>query len=258
MILVTDNVRVRSELTVLGNPKCKTMKRIKSLWWPLFLGLATVFVFTQCEKDEVVPQAIFVVGQNGYSQFNQNALRTQLNTLPKEDLTADEEAGLVFMREEEKLAHDVYYKLYESWKIQVFSNIAASELTHTEAVLLLLEKYDLTDPVGNNGIGTFVDQTLQTLYNDLLVQGQLSEIDALKVGAIIEEVDILDLEDQLNNVVDNQDITLVYTNLQKGSRNHLRAFVHNLANRGVTYEPIYLSQDEYEDIILSDMENGRN
>lgn len=234
------------------------MRRIKKLWLPVFLGLATVVLFTQCEEDDVVPQPYFVVNQYGYSQFNQDALRIQINSLPKEDLTTDEEAGLIFMREEEKLAHDVYYKLYESWNNQVFSNIASSELTHTEAVLLLLEKYNLPDPVGDNGIGVFVDETLQTMYNDLMTQGNLSEIEALKVGALIEEVDIVDLEDQLNNVVDNQDITLVYTNLQKGSRNHLRAFVRNLANRGVTYEPVYLSQEVYDDIILGDMETGGN
>ncbi|PHN06129.1 hypothetical protein CRP01_13135 [Flavilitoribacter nigricans DSM 23189 = NBRC 102662] len=185
-------------------------------------------------------------------------MRTQINALPKEDLSVDEEAGLLFMREEEKLAHDLYTAMYQSWNNQVFDNIAASEQTHTEAVLLLLEKYDLTDPVGDNAVGVFVNTDLQAIYDDLLAQGNLSEIEALKVGAVVEEIDILDLADQLSNTVDNQDIELVYTNLQTGSRNHLRAFVRNLAARGITYEPAYLSQEDYDDIILSDMENGRN
>lgn len=231
---------------------------MKNFWLLAILSLATVALFTQCEKDEVVPQAIFVVNQNGYSQFNHNALRTQINALPKEDLSVDEEAGLLFMREEEKLAHDLYTAMYQSWNNQVFDNIAASEQTHTEAVLLLLEKYDLTDPVGDNAVGVFVNTDLQAIYDDLLAQGNLSEIEALKVGAVVEEIDILDLADQLSNTVDNQDIELVYTNLQTGSRNHLRAFVRNLAARGITYEPAYLSQEDYDDIILSDMENGRN
>lgn len=225
---------------------------------PLLLGAATVLLFTQCEKEDVVPQPFFMVNQNGQSQFNQQALRNQINALPKEELSDAEEAGLRFMREEEKLAHDVYYTLYARWNKQIFSNISASELTHTQAVLLLLEKYDLPDPVGDNGIGEFTDATLQSMYDDLVAQGKLSEIDALKVGALIEEVDIIDLEEELSGVVDNQDITLVYTNLQKGSRNHLRAFVRNMANQGITYEPVQLSQDDYEDIILSDMETGGN
>lgn len=231
---------------------------MKKYGLPAIMALAVMGLFAQCEKDDPLPQAIFTVNQFGYSQFNRNALRTQLNNLPKEALSAEEEAGLLFMREEEKLAFDIYSRFYNLWSNQVFNNISQSEATHTEAVLLLLEKYQLPDPVGNNGVGVFTNATLQQLYNDLLSQGQSGEIAALQAGAAVEEIDILDLEQQLLNIVDNQDIRLVYTNLQKGSRNHLRAFVRNLANRGVTYEPQYLSREMYDDIIAGDLESGGN
>ncbi len=90
----------------------------------------------------------------------------------------------------------------------------------------------------------------------MTVAGQASEIAALQVGAAIEEIDILDIQTQLDDYVDNQDITLVYESLMKGSRNHLRSFVSNLANRGVTYIPQYMSQAAYDEIIGSAMENG--
>lgn len=231
---------------------------MKKYGLPVLLALAAVAVFSSCEEDDLTPQPIFTVNQNGYSQFNQNALRNQLNSLPKEALSAEEEAGLLFMREEEKLAYDLYTRLYEQWNDQVFNNIAQSEATHTEAVKLLLDKYELPDPATGNSIGVFTNSNLQALYNNLRADGQVSEVAALEVGAAVEEIDILDLEQQLLTVVDNQDIRLVYTNLQKGSRNHLRAFVRNLTARGITYQPQYLSQEVYEDIILGDVETGSN
>lgn len=225
----------------------------------IFLLLSMVALFAQCDdENDTEPQYILNVNGNGYSHMNQNALQSQLNSLPIENLSDAEESGLLFMREEEKLAHDVYTKLYEEWANQVFSNIAESEQTHTDAIKILLDRYDLSDPAESNEVAIFTDTTLQALYNELVSLGYQSEIDALKVGAAIEEIDILDLYNQLDNNVDNQDITLVYENLAKGSRNHLRAFVKNLSYRDVVYEPQYLSPEAYDEIINSDMENGRH
>ena len=80
------------------------------------------------------------------------------------DLSQAEIDGLMFMREEEKLARDVYLALYEYWNISIFNNIANSESTHMEAVLTLLKKYDLTDPASNKR-GEFVNSDLQNLYD---------------------------------------------------------------------------------------------
>lgn len=151
----------------------------------------------------------------------------------------------------------IFYKeLYKRYPLPVFNNIANSEITHTEAVLVLLERYELNDPAANHTTGVFVNQTLQTLYNTLVTRGLQNEIEALKVGALVEEVDIADLKVQLAEKVNNQDIILVYENLMKGSRNHLRAFVKNLTIRGVTYVPEVLSQSDYDTIINGDMERG--
>ena len=86
-------------------------------------------------------------------------------------------------------------------------------------------------------------------------KGNISEIEALTVGAMIEEIDIRDLEEQLADIT-RTDIVFVYENLMRGSRNHLRSFVQNLSLRGVTYVPQYLSVDEYNSIINSGMEKG--
>ena len=205
-----------------------------------------------------IPPDVVIVDPSGSTSFSPTALQVQLALLPLGVLTAEEEAGLIFMREEEKLAHDVYVQLNTLWQQVIFSNIAQSEQTHTEAVLLLLERYAVVDPVGLNPPGVFVDPALQGLYDLLTAQGSVSLVDALVVGAEIEEIDILDLDRYLNELDANDDIRLVYENLQKGSRNHLRAFVNALARQNVTYVPQHLSTQAYEDIINSPTESGGN
>jgi len=169
-------------------------------------------------------------------------------------LSVDEEADLLFMREEEKLARDTYLTLYEKWNYSVFTNIAESEQQHMDALLKLLKKYKLTDPVGTNGIGVFTDQTLQSLYNTLIAKGEVSELEALKVGGLIEEKDMIDIKEAIER--SQQDaIDAVYESLLCGSRNHLRSFALNI--QALTSQP-YVAQlldpAEVSQILNSPME----
>jgi len=174
-----------------------------------------------------------------------------------EELTADEVAGILFMREEEKLARDVYQVLYAQWSVPIFDNIAGSEATHMDAVLTLIERYGLEDPVDGRAVGEFADPTLQALYDQLVEQGSASLVAALEVGAAIEEIDILDLQAHLDET-ERADIRGVYENLLKGSRNHLRSFSANIERRaGEAYAPQYLDEDAYQAIIGGDTERGR-
>ena len=114
----------------------------------LFFSLlltGAVFFFTNCEKDEVQADPFLEVDDQGNTQFNNN-LQTYVDDLPKEDLNAGEMASLSFIREEEKLARDIYLALFNLWGKNVFTNISNSESTHMGAVLVLLDKYDLEDP----------------------------------------------------------------------------------------------------------------
>jgi hypothetical protein len=158
------------------------------------------------------------------------------------------------MREEEKLARDVYNALYTTWNIPTFQNIAASEQTHMDQIAALLTRYNLADPAKAPGV--FTDAKLQSLYNQLVVQGKLSLADALKVGGAIEEIDILDLQSRVA-ATDNADIQQVYNNLMNGSYNHLKAFSRALSNQtGTIYVPQYLTQDAYQAILGSQPGNG--
>ena len=142
-------------------------------------------------------------------------------------LSASEVDGLVFMREEEKLAHDVYVTLYAQWGLPVFNNIANSEATHTAAIKVLLDRYGIADPAAGKGVGEFTNSDLQKLYEQLVAQGSQSLTEALKVGISIEEIDIRDLQTRLTET-SSPDIQLVYNNLLRASENHLRAFTTNL------------------------------
>ena len=171
------------------------------------------------------------------------------------DLSQEEIDGLLYMVEEEKLARDVYLTLYEQWGLPVFSNIAKSEQTHMDAVFGLIEKYNLTAPDTLDQVGVFTNPELQELYNQLVEMGSQSEVDALKVGALIEETDIKDLEDWIVQT-DNEDIKLVYSNLMAGSENHLRAFVSQLEGMGVDYTAQVLPQEQVDEILASTPSHG--
>jgi hypothetical protein len=171
-------------------------------------------------------------------------------------LSADEQAGLIFMREEEKLAHDVYVTLYAQWGLPVFQNIANSESTHMAAIKVLLDRYGIADPASGNTVGEFTNPELQKLYDGLVAQGSKSLADALKVGAAIEEIDIRDLQTRLAQT-SNVDIQLVYKNLMRGSENHLRAFTTTLQRQtGETYIPQYLDAAIYNSISTSSNQRG--
>ncbi len=187
-----------------------------------FSILLAVLLFTvaSCSKDDTPAN-----NSNNNRNINAANLQAQITSLPTEPLNSAELTSLSFMREEEKLARDVYITLYNKWGVTIFTNISNSEQTHMDAILMLLSKYSLTDPVSNNAVGVFNNVTLQNLYNQLVAQGNISVLDAYKVGATIEDLDIFDLKNALLNN-DNQDIKLVYDMLTKGSRNHIRSFYY--------------------------------
>lgn len=204
------------------------------------ITIAIASLFASCKKED---------------KSDGNDVNAKINAFPKEALSADEKSSLLLMREEEKLAHDVYLAMFSKWQVNVFTNIASSEQKHTDAVLTLLNKYNLSDPADKNAPGVFKDSTLQSLYNQLVAQGNASVLDGFKVGATIEDLDIYDLNNW-NAKIDNQDIQYVYQNLNKGSRNHLRSFYSQIVSAGGSYTARFISQTELDAIVNSAKETG--
>ncbi len=164
--------------------------------------------------------------------------------------------SLLHMREEEKLARDVYLMLSKKHDSTVFSQIASAESRHMAALERLLDRYGLPDPVVDNAIGKFTKPEFTQLYIDLVAQGSKSLADAYEVGALIEELDIADLISGMKAIEAHADIQRIYQNLMRASRNHLRAFASRLDEQGKTYTAQHLSQKEFDKIAASPWERG--
>jgi hypothetical protein len=168
-------------------------------------------------------------------------------------LSQTEIKDLNFLREEEKLARDVYLYSYDKYQLMIFDNISQSEQRHMNSVLNLLNKYGIPDSASTEK-GVFNNPDLQKLYNSLTKQADISSVEALKAGATIEDLDINDIDDFTANTT-KPDLLNVYENLNCGSKNHIRAFTRWLENNEVTYAPQYISVEEYT-IILSSSNGG--
>ena len=178
-------------------------------------------------------------------------------------LTAEETDGLLFMVEEEKMARDLYSAFYGQFGSSSFQKIASSEQVHMDELKALLNSYSINDPTIGNAAGVFTDPDLQALYDQLLAKGSVSLVEAFKVGAAVEEIDILDLQSRMAQTA-QAGILEVYTILESASENHLRAFVWQINNQsGEIYIPGYLSTDEFQRItsgannITQGLQNGQ-
>lgn len=108
----------------------------------------------------------------------------------------------------------------------------------------------------NDAVGVFQNVDLAALYATLMARGQASALDALYVGALIEEVDIVDLQKSMRETT-RPDLLNTYDNLMRASRNHLRAFVGQIQSQGVKYVAQTMPQAEVDAIINSSNERGQ-
>ena len=130
---------------------------------------------------------------------------------------------LKYMVEEEKLARDVYTVLAKTAAYPKFRNIANAEQFHMDQLSIVLENYGIWNPTLNRKPGVFFNKELAALYKTLITKGQLSALDAIQVGIIIEEKDIADLT-AMEALITQEDIQFVVNYLKAGSINHLAAF----------------------------------
>ena len=218
---------------------------------------ASTMAVTSCQKenmnsDNAQYASLLDVSGDGTTSVIEANLKSAMITTTS--LTDSELASLLKMKEEEKLARDVYTALNQKWNNTIFSHISAAESNHLNAIILLLTTYGGDASIGEPGI--FTSTEVQTLYAKLVSDGSAAIEEAYKTGALIEEMDINDLNQSLSSVT-NANVSLVFENLVKGSRNHLRAFNRQLTTLGIVYTPVYLSQGDYDLIVNSSMEQGK-
>lgn len=200
------------------------------------------------------------------------------NSVFAETLDVGEETHLVFMREEEKLARDVYMKLQEMYPGEaIFVNIGTgSEQEHTDTIRNKLAQYGIADPNPDtnnlpDSIGVFTGTDygwyFEEKYEILVNWGAQSLVDGWYVGAFIEELDMVDIIGCPKIIVetdngigagecgmdytDKVDLKTMYGHLVSGSEDHLRAYVKNIENvigEG-NYEAQVLSQEQVDAIL---------
>ncbi len=219
--------------------------------------IAAMVLFNSCEKEQLDVEktdyvSVIDVTGDGITTINMDNLKSTMVETPQPD---DNELDiLLMMKEEEKLARDVYSVLYQKWGKTIFSSIAAAEDRHMDAVIYLLKYYGSADTLPGEP-GVFTIDEIQVLYDDLVAKGSVSLEEAYMTGALIEEMDIKDLTEALEVTI-NENIIRIFENLLKGSRNHLRAFNRQITNLGLAYTPVYISQEEFDLIVNSSFEKG--
>lgn len=202
------------------------------------LAIASTLIFAGCapvaERDTASPESSASASATAPAADGStpapNSSETAETDAPaastKTSSAAETEKLLVYLIEEEKLAHDVYQAMYDIWGARVFGNILKSEDTHQTQVLTLLASRNIDDPRSATE-GVFVNKDLQALYDDLIAKGSKSAVDAYEVGVMIEELDIKDISAQLATASD-ADVILTLEKLRSASENHLRAFNNQL------------------------------
>jgi hypothetical protein len=165
-------------------------------------------------------------------------------------LTAEESEDMVFLYQEEKMAKDVYLTLREIYNRPIFVNISNAETHHMQMLRDLADVNGVVfdKKLNRDVVGLFQDEKIQKMYDILIKEGEKSYVDALKVGAKVEEFDIRDINNSIA-ATSNASLHETYVLLRQASENHLRAFVQNLENQNITYKPLILDADIYNAII---------
>ncbi len=233
------------------------MKTKTNRWMIFSFIVGSVFMLFSCTQDALSPQkttygSLIQVASDGTTMVSTSNLLAAFTSTAS--LNDAEVAMLLKMKEEEKLARDVYVTMYEKWPKPIFLNISNAEERHLQAVITLLKFYNQADTlVAARGI--FSTPALTQLYQTLVAKGDSSLVNAYQVGLQIKEMDIKDLTEALATDP-NTNIVITFENLLKASRNHLRAFYLQLSALDIVYVPQYITQDEYNTTVLSPMEQG--
>ncbi len=180
-----------------------------------FVLVMTIFVLLTSCSDKVT---------NSVEPSSSEFISKNSPNIVSGDLSEEEVASLIYMRQEEKVIRDVYTVFSQTWNIRIFNKLTSAEQKHMDAIKRLLTKYNVPDPVTSDEIGVFDDPQFQQLFDDYVAQGSVSIPEALLAGQTMEQEDITALENYLL-IVDNADLINVYTNLKSASEKHLAALL---------------------------------
>lgn len=208
------------------------------------------------EAEEImasgIQMSVLQVKSDGTTTFDMTTMSAPFDSTA--DLTASEIEYIYAVREDEKLARDLYYAFFNTYKLKAFENISKAEENHMKATERLLEYYGIEYPAAGER-GKFANSVRQAQYDSLLQKGSTA-LEAFKVMAQYEEYNIVQYKKDLAGIV-NPNVKIVIENLEKGSENHFKATIRQITALGGTYTAQLMTQEEYRAIIAIGFEKGK-
>lgn len=157
------------------------------------------------------------------------------------------ESVILYLVEQEKLAHDFYRSLDTMWVTDIFNRVANEEYVHVGKLSAVAAELMISVPNHFNEypMGQFIDSKLRHLYTELMIAANFSLEDAYRTCANLEERKMVDLKMALkepNFELEN----LTYKALLIGSEDNFKAFIRALNEMNSGYTPILMSPSEFE------------
>lgn len=205
-------------------------------------------------KKQMLVSATWVLAWFAVFSFQTAATAQQMPKASTTILTDAEKNHVLWMREESKVARDLYTFLFNRWGIPVFKKKMVKEQVNMDRSLTIINKYGLTDPIVKDEQGIYSKENFRQMYVELAMRGNSSLPEALRAAAITEELDIMELEDALQNTITNPDLKSIYNTMAVSSRNHLRAIIEQIQCMGEIYGPQRLPEKRFYSIVDSPVE----
>ena len=218
---------------------------MKTLRWLVVVVMALTMVGVTMACDNP-PPAVTPTG-NPFDDIEPDQVDLGRATNTNAPPTDAEKASLIYAREEQKVARDLYQQLGEKWLSPVLASNAQAEQKHFDAVKTLLDRFGMTDPA-RPAAGQFTDPVLQKMYASLLERGGRSLVEAFNAAAYMEEAEIGDTG-KFVEYANRLDIIRGLGTVYAEDRSHLRAYVAELKKLGVDYQPQLLSRSDFDNLM---------
>ncbi len=182
-----------------------------------------------------------------HGSISSRSLSARLRPLSVDSLTAEEFHDLRALREGQKVMRDLYAVWQGRWKTPLFGNFAAAEQTHMDAMLRLLMRHQMNDPVVSKPLGAFKDSTFVRLFDHSSTSAAKSLNDCYLVACSLEEADILSLDTCLLHSK-AADLRLVFSVLQQASAMHLATLRSHLRRLKVELRTMNISAQRLDSL----------
>ena len=164
--------------------------------------------------------------------------------------TSADEEYLQYLYESILMTGEIFRNSYEKWGIPEFNNVSRKEFSSLDSIRTILDKYKIKNPAANHHAGIYFNPQIQLWHNENLSKAIFSYDDALVTAIRLEEKIIYDIQQHSTKEITNNDLRNLYTKLNASATSHLKIFYQLLMNRGGSFSPEYLSQPEFEKLLV--------